>query len=224
MTIKKSDRKRFWIWAIAFVLGCALIGWSWAFFSEKTFGAEPVSASRGVAGTWVPTCGQNVECIDDRARRIARKFRAGDVRKDHGWRPRNAFRAPVKARRVWVRKIARYLDNHPGKWRTISAEYRAASCYPASTCYAKELYEDSRARSNCVSAGYPAATGGTCDREWRNGPGLTLEQIQKGGAVALCGGGVVIGVVTSTASMGTTAFVAGWGAAACGWAAWMGMD
>ncbi len=44
------------------------------------------------------------------------------------------------------------------------------------------------------------------------------------GAVVLCGGGVVIGVVTSTASAGTTAFVAAWGATACGWAAWMGMD
>jgi len=213
------------IWLVLFTLLCVGVGYGWATLSESAFGATPATVSQV----------DDQETIDTSQasgvpapRRYAKRFRAGKMGRDDGFRPGKWFGAPKKARRMWTRKIARYLENHPKQWAELRKSGKvsvARSCYPASTCWGAELYSRARENATCVAGtGYPAYTDACRKGDPLNARGLTIETLQKIGAVILCGGAVGIGAVTSTASAGTTAFIAVWGATSCAWSFWMGFD
>jgi hypothetical protein len=221
--------RRFWVWAVVFVVLMALVGGTWGWLSDRALGVEagrPGSAP--AVAQLVPTSEQCCSADVRRfARRAARKFRSGGIRRDHGFRPGAVYRAPRQVREVWVSKIHRWILAHPGHLRTLSARrVGGRACYPSSRCYAAGLYADAVAHASCVTGSYPAASQGACDRApWHNGPGLTKRQVQDLGSVVLCGGGVALGVATAPPTRGgSVAFVAFWGALACGWSFWTAVD
>lgn len=220
-----NERKRFWVWAVTFILVMALLGASWALVSDNAWGRQTVD--RGTQHLQEDRPDGAVECCSADVKRFARKaakrFRAGHIRRDHGFRPGAVYRAPQQARRVWVGKIHRWILAHPGHLRALPPRSVAGrACYPAQTCYAADLYQDTVGGASCVTGSYPAAAQGACDRApWHNGPGLTKKQVQVGGSVIFCGGGVVLGVATAPPTGGgSVAFVAFWGALSCGWSFW----
>ena len=220
----KEETRRFWlgqrqgsrfvVWLVLYTLLMLTIGYGWAVISDRAFGAEaavPVQTSQQV-----PTCGQDVECST-----YVKRFKAGKMGRDSGFRPGNVFKHPKKARKVWVHKIARYLENHPKQWANLRAARPALaaetpSCYPASTCAARDLYQQSTSGATCVAGGYPANYK-ACDSPF-GGRSYTEKQVRIGGSVVLCGGGVVLG-----ARAGGGVFAAIWGGAGCAWAFWWGM-
>lgn len=218
---RSKSPRRFVIWLVLFTLLCLTVGYGWATLSDKAFGAETTAVVP--AQVQDDDTDQAQRCCSALARKYARKFRRGEMGRDSGFRPGRWFVNPKVARRIWIRKIARYLENHPNKWPRRREQYQARSCYPASTCYATDLYSKSRESATCVAGSPYPANQDACKKGMNiNSRGMTKEMLQKFGAVVLCGGAVAIGAVTSTASGGTTAFVAVWGATSCAWSFWMG--
>lgn len=226
-----NSRRRFWIWAVVFILVMALLGGSWGWVSSRAFGTDPDRPAPASAGAGAATVERGERCCSEDvkrfARRAAKRFRAGKIRRDRGFRPGAVYRSPRAARRVWVRKIHRYLLAHPGHLRALEPrQVGGRTCYPAQKCYAQGLYGDTASRASCVTGSYPAVTQGACERApWRNGPGLTKKQVQNLGSVVLCGGGVVLGVTSAPPTRGgSVLFVAFWGALTCGWSFWAAID
>lgn len=226
----KGRTRRFWLWAIVVIVVMALLGAGWGLLSERALGLEAPAGT--VPEEVQPALSERSEacCSADVmrwARKAAKKFRAGKIHRDHGMRPGDIYRAPGKARRIWINKIHRWIVTHPGHLRTLSPRTVAGrSCQPVDYCYAAGVYDDAVQDSTCVTGSYPAATQGACDRApWRNGPGLTKKQVQVGGALVLCGAGVAMSVVTAPPSGGSSvALTAFLGAATCGWAFWASVD
>lgn len=220
----RSNPKRAIITLIVVTVLALVIGGlgGWAFNRAS---AAPAEGHRTVARC-MEMDGQACPSPTARDRRAAKKWRAGRIHHASGFNPRRAFVRPVVARRVWVNKITRTLRH--ANARQQSAVHRrldvdGTKCTDRQCAF--ELYGQMVRDAGCVDAGqaaYPIDPG-TCkypDSARR----LTKDDIQNGGMVILCGGSVAIGAATSTATFGTTAFIAAWGATACGWAFWTVVD
>ena len=212
--------KRKVAYVVVFLLLCVAVGAGWGALSDKAFGSVPVQRSV-VSGE--ETQAGEARCCPRLARKYARQFRSGRIHHASGFRPGRVFHAPRRARRVIVNKTHRYLRSHPGHLRSLPAPAGLRSgCDTSERCYAYRLYAEMREDASCVSRGVPSNRAHACIRPPESK--LTKEQIQKLGGLVLCGGSVAFGVATSPFSAGTTAFVAMWGAAACGWSFWMSFD
>lgn len=204
--MSSTGNRRLLIWAVTFILVAGLVG----FVGGKAFSDVPAQPVAQVDG--------QERCCSPDAKRLARKgtrrFRAGKIDRDHGFKPGRVFRKPAVARRVFARKIDRYLEKHPKQAERVN-------CYPVSTC----LYDQAVKKSSCVTSGYPATGSGACNRDITNGPGLTKRQVQALGFVVLCGTTVAVGVATAPPSAGgSVAMVAIPAALLCGWEFWIQVD
>lgn len=206
------------VYTVVFVLVMVGIGFGFPRLVDAASGAPAVIQVQSTAPDTVPV-EQSQRCCSAFAKEMARKFRAGEIRRDHGWKPGNWFTAPRKAKRVWVNKIARYLENHPNKWPRQRAAYRARSCYPASECYAADLYSDSVEDANCTSSAYLSLHSGARVCKHYYGQKFTKRQVQIYGTVVLCAGGVAIAART-----GAGLFASIFGGVGCGWALWREVD
>src|SRR5690349_13704484 len=126
------NRNRFWLWAVVFILVMALLGAGWGLLSERALGmetpggADPVGVGSDRSERGEQCCSADVMRW---ARRAAKKFRAGKIHRDHGMRPGAIYRAPGKARRIWINKIHRWIVTHPGHLRSLSPrEVAGRSC------------------------------------------------------------------------------------------------
>ncbi len=217
--------KRKVVWVVLFLLLCVAVGAGWGALSDRAFGgapARPVAAGAPYQQVGEQQAGE-ASCCPKLARQYARKFRRGRIHHAHGFRPGKVFHAPRKARRIIVNKTYRYLKSHPGHLKEIPrpAGLRGG-CESNERCFAYKLYGEMVDDASCVSRGVPTNRAGTCLRTPESK--LTKEQVQRLGLVTLCGGSVAFGAATSPLSGGATAFIAMWGAAACGWSFWMTFD
>jgi hypothetical protein len=188
--------------------------------SKATAGAEAPAASRRMCDSDV-----GMACT---FRVNARSFRHRELGRSRGYRAEldRIYRRPAVAKRVWIRKIKRAIEQQNDELaaRGVAPRFAASD--------AAELYLQSTRRASCTSAGsYPAiASGGrTCNgyrvKKWNNGPGLTKRQVQIGGSAILCGTGVVLGLVAAGPSAGSVVYLlAGTGAISCLWASWSSVD
>jgi hypothetical protein len=207
----RSNPKRFVVVLLVAVLVGATMGWVGGTLVNRADGSTRVLHRDEL----------NVPAVDIRPRhkRSASRFREGRIHHSSGFRPSRVFRSPRVARGIFVTKIERALARH----RT--ARLTAGVCeHPGNDrLCAYEIYGHLQEKASCADRGpaYPTAEG-TC---WfpQTRP-FTKQEIQTGGAVFFCGGTVIIGVATSGATAGTTAFIAMWGAASCGWAFWDAID
>jgi hypothetical protein len=205
----------------------ALIGGGWAFLSEKAFGAtDDKVTSKVLLEPSCSTSGDACPVVKKKHRRSARQFRNGKFHRSDGFAPAAVFKKPKASRRIFVRKIRRVMENAQSS--NTSAKYAAMTgdlpCHSTDRSCAFKIYRDMVSNSTCADRGvaYPTSEANTCYLPSTRR--ITKEDVQVGGAVILCGGAVAIGVATSTASGGTTAFVAAWGATSCGWAFWSSID
>lgn len=172
--------------------------------------------------------------------KTARKFREGYYEKAHGVKLHNYFKKPVKSRAVFIRKahrkIARMSPAHRRlvlQW--VNAHSAAAKTRgpgnPPSVCSIKDWWCLSRASvftavrgASCRGGQYYSVSTRSCRNEPREEHFMTVRQTIAVGGVFFCGGSVVIGVITSPASGGSTAMVAGWGATSCMFSAWAALQ
>lgn len=159
----------------------------------------------------------------------AKRFRHGYFHRTHGIPVRHVFKAPKVAKRIFVRKITRKIGHLSARHRARIVAHFGSSRGGIGTactdnCLAWKMYGELASTAGCVGAHSPLSTAGTC-RSGTNA-GVTKDQVQKGGAVVICGAFVVIGVLSApeTAGGGTVAMTALAGTFSCGWSAWMMFD
>lgn len=220
----EAGKKRTIIWAVTFLLLCVAVGTGWGLLSEKALGAEP--STRAAARPICIVDGEHVEC-QTAARRKVNQFKDGRLGRASGIRVRAVFRQPAVAKEQWVNKITWKLRHNPRQAAPFREKYAGKVARTCDRCLAYEMYGKMVRDANCTGKGAVSSRA----RSWAckyatSGPGpeLTKQQIQNGGAVILCGGAVAIGVASSTATAGTTSFIALWGAVSCGWSFWMAID
>lgn len=205
-------------WFIGFMVFIVLVAVIGANLINSAYGAT----NDGVSSRVTP-CPGGESCWP--AKKSARKFRQGYFQAARGFDESVVFANPDAARKVIVAKIERKLARAS---RTDLATARArlgvgsdVGC--TDRCLAWKLYAEMMSDASCVSSGTPSNAANTCYRAPTTRP-LTKKEVQAGGAVVFCGGAVVFGVAGSSASAGGTAFIAIWGAAACGWSFWASLD
>jgi hypothetical protein len=197
----------------------ALLGWVGGFVISRAT-ATPMAA----AAMQLCVSDPGLACS---IRTNVRHFKQGKLGRSEGYRAKldDLYRRPAAARRVWIRKIGRAIEEQ-------NAELAAKGITPRlAAADAPALYRKSTRHASCASAGgYPAiATGKRTCNGYRvarmNGPGLTKKQVQIGGAAVLCGSGVVLGLVAAGPTAGGTVYLlAGSGALSCMWATWSQVD
>lgn len=225
----QEKTKQFWfgrwrgwrgvIYTLILVLAMTAVGFGWPRLVDAASGAPAVVQVKADDQPAEKCCSPDAQRL---GRHMAAKFRKGKINKDHGVDVGYWYKQPKKVRNVWIRKIARYLEKHPGQMAKVQAKRGASSCYPASTCYATEMYEESVDKSTCVSSGYLSYNSGrhVCERGIGYiGHGLTKRQVQIGGAVVICGAQVAVGVRS-----GAGPFASILGSVGCGWALWEALD
>lgn len=184
------------------VLVCGLAGAAYGLITSRAMGAEP---ARNFAQRCVGPDGDERACP---AQFAVTKFKHGKMGKVHGVKASRVWKHPAAARKVWIRKIDRKLSrSRPAFARGMSAA---------------QLYRQAMSTASCVGHGSYSPYSYGFDVCTIQGPEtrITTEDIQKTGAVIFCGGGVVIGAVTSEVGGWVIAF----GAASCAWSAWMSMS
>lgn len=224
--VKFRDDPYAWVVrAVVVVLALLLLGVAGGWVTNKATGAEaePQQVEQQQRAR-VVTCSVNgdTRCVTGkRYKRAARKFRNGDIHRDHGFRPARTFHRPRMVRRVMVGKIEaalRRADTATAMHRTdgvstarTATEYRTA---------AQAAWRNMVHSATCVTTGQPSYP--AQPNECRSGhePQWTKRKVQASGAVLLCGGGVMAGIFTGGAS--TTVMLFGGGA--CAWGFWSQMD
>lgn len=221
----RSNPKRFIITMAVVTVIAVLVGTGIGLIAEEAEGTGKTSPSQTSTQRCVSSADAGCTTIRKRDRRAARKFRNDRIDHAHGFRPAKVFKKPRVARKIFVTKIRRVLIKANQSGRVVArGDNPYAGC--TSRGCALEIYNDLREKSGCAAFGgpYPTDTD-TCTMNSQPGTRpFTKEEIQTGGTAVLCGGGVVIGVMTSGASAGTTTFAAIWGATACGWSFWSAID
>lgn len=161
----------------------------------------------------------NTPCpsVKKKHRKAARKFKAGKIHHSSGFKPGRVFKRPKAAKRIFVNRIENVL--HKSGKQTAFAE---PGC--TNRCEAFKIYRRLAADANCVDRGRSFPIDPATCKYPDSTKQFTKQQIQTGGTAILCGGGVAIGVATSGATVGVTAFAAVWGATACGWSFWDAID
>lgn len=158
------------------------------------------------------------------AKHAAWEFRHGYYTRSHGIPARKVYAHPRQARLVWVHKIDRWLNRHPHKaavlrqstGRHMTGGGIGAGCPADVSGLACELYQKIAFESTCVSqAPYPTAAPSVC--HMFDHPYLDTVILKRAGTVFFCGGSVVLAAGTKG---GSSLFMAGWGASACGWGLW----
>lgn len=92
---------------VALVLVGALVG----LVAGKAYAApEPAQREAQAAPTRCATMDDGACRVTKKGKRFSRKFRAGDLGHNRGFRPRAVFQRPARARRLIVRRIDRMLD------------------------------------------------------------------------------------------------------------------
>jgi hypothetical protein len=217
----------------------ALLGYAGSTLIQKAIAAEPGAPPReSVARLCDPE--PETPCIQRAARWASHRFVEGDMGRVHGFRTKRYFRDPAGARRIWVRKIAtavkKYNAHHAhrlhyrGHLVVLHRSSRPWTSRDDGAITPGQIYGMASDSTTCVGlSNYPAwATGSTyCSNtgiKSANTHGLTKSQVQNGGSAVFCGGAVVLGVLGSPETGGSTLFIASWGAAACGWGLWMAGD
>jgi hypothetical protein len=187
----------------------ALLGGVGGFVFDRASGATPEASRACVTDTGAP-CSTS---------RNAKRFRNDKIRHADGYvgSLKAIYKNPRAAKKVWVRKIARELRKRHNA-RPATARASDYNPYPA----ARRLYAQNVRNANCVAKGsYPAyATGGDCTNP--NPRGYTAKQVETFGSVAICGGGVALGIVTAPATAGTSV-MATYGGVVCMWTFYWGL-
>jgi hypothetical protein len=217
---EEAQRRKFWLWAVTFIVLIALLGiLGGAYVNRATSAPARPSSSTTTAMRCVSDAGMACSI-----RHNVRAFKRGDLGRIKGYKSRvdDLYRHPRAAKRVFIRKIKRAIVRRNSRLIAAGVSPRVT------TSAARSLYRQSIASSSCMGAGnYPAwaTKKGTCSSAPPSGPGLTKRQVQVGGAVALCGAGVVLGVVTAPATAGASVYyVAGVGGLGCLWGFWSQVD
>lgn len=151
----------------------------------------------------------------------AKKFRNGYFQRAHGV----DFAHPRMVRSVFINKIERRFKYHPAEKRAVMKHLglTKAAC-TTNYCVASRGWSDVMNRLSCLGHGYPATGTKTCDAvpPATNSDGflgnMTKKGVQRGGAVIICGGAVVFGVLSDGAA--SPAVVGIWGGLGCGWSFW----
>lgn len=171
--------------------------------------------------------------------KTARKFRDGYYDKAHGVNLSNYFKQPAKSRAVFVKKAHRKIAHMSPAHRRLVLQWINAhskvtargSGDPPSVCNIKDWWCLARASvftavkgANCRGGQYYSVSTRSCRNEPPEEHFMTVRQTIAVGGVFFCGGSVVIGVITSPASGGSTAMVAGWGASSCMFSAWAALQ
>lgn len=213
---EKSSRKRFVIWALVFVLFCALVG---VVGGKALSNEQPTDETIAVQTVTQEKSDKAQRCCTSFAKKAARKFRRGKIRKDRGYKPGKVFYAPRKAAKVWVNKIERAIARQCKSNSSVPTCRQVTRC---DRCRAWELYREQTKNTSCATAGEVRHAYMACGGK---GPRLTKRQVQVGGSVVLCGAAVAMGVVTAPPTRGASvAFVAFLGATSCGWGFWITVD
>lgn len=200
--------------------------------SARAFGVESASSGR------MCTHNPDMTCRWSPAK-TARKFRQGYYTKAHGVKMSNYFTHPVKSRVVLVKKAHRKISHMSSTRRhkifhwinTHHASSARGLDEPSSVCNVKDWWCLARASvfttikgANCRGGRYYSVQTRSCLAPAPEQHFMTVRQTIAVGGVFFCGGSVVIGVIASPASAGSTAMVAGWGASSCMFSAWAALQ
>lgn len=139
----------------------------------------------------------------------AAKFRKGKMGPHSHGVPTRLYKHPAKVHAMVVAAVKTYYKKHPHKkgLRKVSATQRADALWNRASCVHK-------VRHNVYYA--PYSTGfNVC----HVGPKATRHDVQKIGAVTICGAAVAVAIVSEGLTMAV-----GFGAIGCPWEAWMLAD
>jgi hypothetical protein len=228
LTEYSQKHRRTWL---AFVLIAPLvIGCLMIFAAQKADGAPDRMCTHNPDMTckWTP-------------KKTARKFREGYYKRAHGANLSAFFEQPAKSRQVFVRKVHRKIANmspeHRRKvqgfvngWIKSHSAARTGGNVPEA-CSIKDWWCLSRASvftvvhgATCRGGQYYSVLRRSCAYPGPEEHFMTVKQTIAVGGAFFCGGTVVVGAITTPASGGTTAFVAGWGATSCMFSTWAALQ
>lgn len=181
---------------------CGLAGFAFGFVADRAVGAE---AGTHVAHRCVTSSGD--PCPPPKKFAV-RKFKHGKMGRVSGVKPGRVYAHPKQARKIWIRKINHKLAHQrPAFARGMSAAQLYAHTMNSATCAGHGSY-------NPYAWGIDVCTIQGPENQ------MSLKDIQNTGTVVFCGGGVVLGAITSEAG----GWVIGWGAASCAWGAWLALS
>ncbi len=205
---KKHQSLKTWLCVIVVIgLVCAAAGYVFRTGLDAAFGAVPANAS-----VHQHRCvNMHQDPCPPPDKWAAKKFRHGKMGRVHGFNEHRLFKNPRTARKVIIRKIDRALSRH-----------HARPMYRGKALSAAGVYEHLRASASCTGHGSYSPYSYGFDLCYFDGPKVTTDDIKNMGTTIFCVGGAGLGIALAPETASASAWlVAGWGASACAWGAWI---
>jgi hypothetical protein len=210
----KTPWLRLIVWATVIGLLCGVVV---GIIAERATSAPPDDVPR-VPGTTAYQCAPEFDCPPP-VLKAQRDWEAGRFGGTRGFTPRRWFKTPVLTNRLIVRRIDRWLNNHPRRARIITRIYRRGTPAFTRSCgstYGTCLYWDNVSSARCVGNGgyvpYPASASSTqCQKHLPRNNKLTNRQVKAAIVFSGCSAAGAFGFVVALKKPGRpwSALIAG---------------